>query len=82
MKKLRLATALLAALGLILAASPSLARLREGTGPQEARAFGEAFLRQTVPEADCPVEGLSLMRSQLKPSGAEYTRLALVPLGG
>jgi len=58
----------------------TLARLREGTGPQEARAFGEAFLKQAVAELDFPVEGVSLMRSQLHPGGAVYTRLGFIPL--
>ena len=60
----------------------TLARLREGVAPQEARAFGEAFLGTSPEAVSFKVEGISLMRSQLTPSGAIYTRLAFIPLRG
>ena len=60
----------------------TIARLREGVAPQEARAFGEAFLRASPESVSFKVEGISLMKSQLTPSGAIYTRLAFVPFRG
>jgi len=58
----------------------TLARLKEGVAPDEARAFGQAFLRASPEAVSFNVEGISLMKSQLTPSGAIYTRLAFIPL--
>ncbi|HLE02899.1 MAG TPA: RNA 2',3'-cyclic phosphodiesterase [Dehalococcoidia bacterium] len=60
----------------------TIARLREGVAPQEARAFGQAFLRASPESVSFKVEGISLMKSQLTPSGAIYTRLAFIPFRG
>ena len=60
----------------------TIARLREGVAPDEARAFGQAFLRASPESVSFKVEGISLMKSQLTPSGALYTRLASIPLHG
>jgi 2'-5' RNA ligase len=60
----------------------TLARLREGIAPQEARAFGQAFLRTSPEAVSFKVEGISLMKSQLTPSGPIYTRLAFIPFRG
>ena len=60
----------------------TIARLREGVAPQEARAFGEAFLRASPESVSFKVEGISLMKSQLTPTGALYTRLAFIPFRG
>jgi len=57
----------------------TIARLREGVGPDEARAFGQAFLRASPESVSFKVEGINLMKSQLTPSGAIYTRLAFIP---
>jgi 2'-5' RNA ligase len=54
----------------------TLARLRDGTPPQERRRAGEALRRLAGQEqAPLRVEGVSLMRSVLRPEGAVYTRL-------
>jgi len=60
----------------------TLARLREGVAPDEARGFGQAFLKASPESVSFKVEGISLMKSQLSPSGAIYTRLAFIPLRG
>ncbi len=60
----------------------TIARLREGVAPDEARAFGQAFLRASPESVSFKVEGISLMKSQLTPSGAIYTRLAFIPFRG
>jgi len=60
----------------------TLARLREGVTPQEAGAFGQAFLRASPEAVSLKVDGMSLMKSQLTPSGAIYTCLAFISLGG
>src|SRR3990170_3211889 len=67
-----------------------LLRLQEGVEkvlspfgfPREDRAFGEAFLKSSPESVSFKVEGISLMKSQLTPSGALYTRLASIPLHG
>jgi 2'-5' RNA ligase len=60
----------------------TIARLREGVAPDEAKAFGQAFLRASPESVSFKVEGISLMKSQLAPSGAIYTRLAFIPFHG
>ena len=60
----------------------TLARIRQGASPLERRSFGE-LVGSTVFEDKyhVTVESISLMRSQLTPAGAIYTRLSLVRLG-
>ena len=58
----------------------TLARVREYVSVEEARAFGEGFLKATPEAVSFRVEGISLMRSQLAPSGAVYSVLAFIPL--
>ncbi|MBM3154016.1 MAG: RNA 2',3'-cyclic phosphodiesterase [Chloroflexi bacterium] len=60
----------------------TLARLREGALPGDKRSFGEMVTRKS-PKIDCEVEvnSVNLMRSQLLPSGAVYSRLGEVKLG-
>lgn len=60
----------------------TIARLREGVAPDEAKAFGQAFLKASPESVSFKVEGISLMKSQLTPSGAIYTRLAFIPFRG
>lgn len=59
----------------------TLGRLRSDTTPAERRALGEALAGMTPP---APVafaaRELSLMRSDLSPKGARYSRLLAVPL--
>jgi 2'-5' RNA ligase len=47
-----------------------------------ARVFVEGFLKAAPEAVSFRVEGISLMRSQLAPSGAIYSRLAFIPLRG
>ena len=60
----------------------TLARIRQGASPLERRSFGE-LVGSTIFEDKyhVTVESISLMRSQLTPAGAIYTRLSLVRLG-
>jgi len=60
----------------------TLARIRQGASPLERRIFGE-LVGSTIFEDKyhVKVESISLMRSQLTPAGAIYTRLSLVRLG-
>ncbi|MFO7772605.1 MAG: RNA 2',3'-cyclic phosphodiesterase [Dehalococcoidia bacterium] len=60
----------------------TLARIRQGASPWERRSFGE-LVDCAIFEAKYHilVEAISLMRSQLTPAGAVYTRLAVVGLG-
>ncbi|MEW6034102.1 MAG: RNA 2',3'-cyclic phosphodiesterase [Chloroflexota bacterium] len=59
----------------------TLARLRDNATPPERQEFGEAAMcYNAAPPRAFLVDGVSLMRSTLTPSGAIYTRLALVPL--
>jgi len=60
----------------------TLARIREGASPAERRNFGE-LVGSTVFKDRYPVEveAISLMRSQLTPVGAIYSRLCVVGLG-
>ncbi|MFU8796418.1 MAG: RNA 2',3'-cyclic phosphodiesterase [Dehalococcoidia bacterium] len=59
----------------------TLARVRQGASPSERRSLGE-LLRAAVFEDkySVRVEAISLMRSQLTPAGAIYTRLSEVQL--
>jgi len=60
----------------------TLARLREGASSQQKQSLGE-LVQKTPFEAkySMPVKTVNLMRSQLLPTGAVYTRLAEVKLG-
>jgi len=59
----------------------TLARIRQGASPLERRSFGE-LVGSTIFEDKyhIEVEAVSLMRSQLTPAGAVYTRLSTVEL--
>jgi len=61
----------------------TLARLREGVSPGDRRDFGELVMKTPV-EVNYKVDAksLSLMKSQLLPGGAVYSRLAEVKLKG
>lgn len=60
----------------------TLARVRETASPEERRAIGEAVRRVPGPQSQrFEVAELSLMRSELSPRGARYTRIAAFPLG-
>jgi len=60
----------------------TLARIKQGASPLERRSFGE-LVGATIFEDKyhVEVEAISLMRSQLTPAGAIYTRLMTVALG-
>jgi 2'-5' RNA ligase len=60
----------------------TLARIRQGASPLERRSFGE-LVGSTIFEDKyhVTVKSISLMRSQLTPAGAIYTRQSLVGLG-
>jgi len=60
----------------------TLARIREGASPAERKSFGE-LVGTTIFEDKYPikVDAISLMRSQLTPAGAIYSRLSVVGLG-
>ena len=59
----------------------TLARIRQGASPLERRSFGE-LVGSTIfkDKYHVQVEAISLMRSQLTPAGAIYTRLRTVTL--
>jgi len=59
----------------------TLARIRQGASPSERRSFGE-LVDSTIFEEKYPVEveTVNLMKSQLTPAGAIYTRLSAVRL--
>ena len=59
----------------------TLARIRQGASPPERRDFGE-LVGSAIFKDKCniEVEAISLMRSQLTPAGAIYTRLKTVAL--
>ncbi len=59
----------------------TLARVRQGASPMERRNFGELAMSASF-EASYPIDAkaVSLMRSQLTPEGAIYTRLSMVGL--
>lgn len=59
----------------------TLARLRERTSPQERQEFGKLVMETRFETAyEVNINSLSLMRSQLLPGGAVYSRLAEVKL--
>src|SRR4030042_3436545 len=61
----------------------TLARLREGCSPGDRRDFGEMVAKTPVEVSyKLNVANLSLMKSQLSPGGAVYSRLAEVKLKG
>ncbi|OGN91262.1 MAG: 2'-5' RNA ligase [Chloroflexi bacterium RBG_13_50_10] len=61
----------------------TLARLREGCSPQDKRDIGELVVKTPVEvNYKVNVNSLNLMRSQLLPGGAVYSRLAEVKLKG
>ncbi len=61
----------------------TLARLREGCSPGDRRDFGELVVKTPIEASyKFKVTSLSLMRSQLLPGGAVYSRLAEVKLKG
>ncbi|PIP48409.1 MAG: RNA 2',3'-cyclic phosphodiesterase [Chloroflexi bacterium CG23_combo_of_CG06-09_8_20_14_all_45_10] len=59
----------------------TLARIRQGASPKERKSFGELVMSTSF-EISYPfdVEAVSLMRSQLTPAGAIYTRLFMTKL--
>jgi len=59
----------------------TLARIRQGASPPERRSFGE-LVDSTIFGEKYPVEveAVNLMKSQLTPAGAVYTRLSVVRL--
>ncbi len=59
----------------------TLARLREGVPPRDCRGFGELVSKTPIEvNYKFTVTSLSLMKSQLQPGGAVYSRLAEVKL--
>ncbi len=59
----------------------TLARIRQGASPLERRGFGELVDATSFEDKyHVEVEAISLMRSQLTPAGAIYTRLMTVAL--
>jgi len=59
----------------------TLARLRQYASPEERQALGEIIAKSKFePPYAFKVESVSLMKSQLTPQGAIYTRLKSVPL--
>ena len=59
----------------------TLARVRQGASPLERKALGEIVMSASFEtKFMVAVDAISLMRSQLTPTGAIYTRLAAVEL--
>lgn len=59
----------------------TLARVRETAAPEERRAIGEAVRKTSRPKSEpFAVAEVSLMRSELSPRGARYSRLAAFSL--
>lgn len=54
----------------------------KGRAPAAVRALGEYVARAEVKVGEMKASEVSLMRSDLRPGGAVYTRLAVAPLGG
>ncbi|MBI2854497.1 MAG: RNA 2',3'-cyclic phosphodiesterase [Chloroflexi bacterium] len=65
--------------GRIFSPHLTLGRLNREISPTERREFGEKVLGQQVSGHTITVNGLSLMRSTLLPTGAVYTRIAMIP---
>jgi RNA 2',3'-cyclic 3'-phosphodiesterase len=60
----------------------TLARVRQGASPSERRSLGELAKTAVFDDRyEAKVETVSLMRSELTPAGAIYSRLAEVVLG-
>ena len=60
----------------------TLARVRQGTSPSERRSLGELFSTAVFEDKyEAKVETISLMRSELTPAGAIYSRLSEAVLG-
>jgi len=61
----------------------TLGRVREGAGSGAARAAGECVERSPAGDyGDIRVGAIYLMRSDLRPTGAVYSRMAEIPLRG
>lgn len=61
----------------------TLGRASRHARPADLRQFGELIARKPLPPlGTVEVNGVSLMKSDLRPDGALYTRLAYVPLSG
>ena len=59
----------------------TLARIKQGASPLERRDFGELARASSFEDKySVAAEAISLMRSQLTPAGAVYTRLSVVGL--
>ena len=60
----------------------TLGRVRDGASRQQIRALSEAVAGASVGrDVDIPVRELSLMKSDLRPTGAVYTRLHAARVG-
>ena len=60
----------------------TLGRVRDGVSASQVRGVSEAIAATTVERrAELPVREISLMQSDLRPSGAVYTRLYAAELG-
>ena len=59
----------------------TLARVRPETRPEERRRIGERSAQLSVSPAEMRAEEVALMRSDLRPTGAVYTRLEVAQLG-
>jgi 2'-5' RNA ligase len=61
----------------------TLGRIRRGTSRSDAAQVGEVVTSTTVGSlAEVPIDHFALIRSVLKPTGAEYTTLEKFPLRG
>ncbi len=61
----------------------TLGRVRDGATPQQLRALSEAVAGASVErDVHVPVRDLALMKSDLRPTGAVYTRLHAARLDG
>jgi 2'-5' RNA ligase len=61
----------------------TLGRAQRSAAPEDLRALGRMIAEQQVGQvASMRVEAVNLMRSDLRPTGAVYTSLARIPLGG
>jgi len=60
----------------------TLGRVRDAATAQERRSLGEATRGLVVPQVRFTAEEIAVMRSDLQPAGAVYTRLAAAPLAG
>jgi len=61
----------------------TLARIREKASPQNCREFGELVANKSInSKYEFGVDSISLMKSQLLPGGAVYSRLADIKLVG